>query len=138
VATQVERSQVKILIADDDMEILRILRARLSKRGYQLVEAHDGEEALQVALADQPNVLVLDVMMPRLNGWEVCKYLRDREAYANIGVLMLTGIGATLNELTSPLYGADEHLDKPFELDEVEAGIERILLERCDMEVIDS
>ena len=120
------------------MEILRILRARLSKRGYQLVEAHDGEEALQVALADQPNVLVLDVMMPRLNGWEVCKYLRDREAYANIGVLMLTGIGATLNELTSPLYGADEHLDKPFELDEVEAGIERILLERCDMEVIDS
>ena len=132
-ATTVERSKVKLLIADDDMEILRIMRKRLSKRGYQLLEASNGEEALQTALQDHPNLIVLDVMMPRLNGWEVCKYLRDRDAYANIGIVMLTAIGPKLNELTSPLYGADEYLDKPFDLTTLEEAIERVLKERCGL-----
>ena len=136
-ATQVETSQVKLLLADDDMEILRIMRKRLSKRGYQLIEAQNGEEALQTALAERPNLIVLDVMMPRLNGWEVCKYIRDREAYNDIGVVMLTAIGPKLNELTSPLYGADEYLDKPFVLEELEATIKKVLLERADLEVVD-
>ena len=136
-ATTVKRNQVKLLLADDDMEILRIMRKRLSKRGYQLIEAHNGEEALQAALADHPNLIVLDVMMPRLNGWEVCKYLRDREAYASIGIVMLTAIGPKLNELTSPLYGADEYLDKPFDLATLEAAIERVLSERCGMTIED-
>lgn len=131
--TTVKRSQVKLLLADDDMEILRIMRKRLSKRGYQLIEAHNGEEALQLALSDHPNLIVLDVMMPRLNGWEVCKYLRDRDAYSRIGIVMLTAIGPKLNELTSPLYGADEYLDKPFDLVTLEAAIERVLGERCDL-----
>jgi len=133
VPTTVKRSQVKLLLADDDMEILRIMRKRLSKRGYQLIEAHNGEEALQLALSDHPNLIVLDVMMPRLNGWEVCKYLRDRDAYSRIGIVMLTAIGPKLNELTSPLYGADEYLDKPFDLVTLEAAIERVLGERCDL-----
>ncbi len=132
-ATTVERGQVKLLIADDDMEILRIMRKRLSKRGYQLLEASNGEEALQTALQEQPNLIVLDVMMPRLNGWEVCKYLRDRDAYSNIGIVMLTAIGPKLNELTSPLYGADEYLDKPFDLGTLEESIERVLAERCGL-----
>ena len=134
-ATQVETNQIRLLLADDDMEILRIMRKRLSKRGYQLIEAQNGEEALQTALAERPNCIVLDVMMPRLNGWEVCKYIRDREAYNDIGVVMLTAIGPKLNELTSPLYGADEYLDKPFNLDELEEAIKRVLLERCDIEI---
>jgi DNA-binding response OmpR family regulator len=136
VATTVEPNQVKLLLADDDMEILRIMRKRFSKRGYQLIEAHNGEEALQVALAERPNLIVLDVMMPRLNGWEVCKYIRDREAYNDVGVIMLTAIGPKLNELTSPLYGADEYMDKPFVLDELEDTIKRVLLERADLEVV--
>jgi len=136
VATTVQPSQVKLLLADDDMEILRIMRKRLSKRGYQLIEAANGEEALQTALAERPNLIVLDVMMPRLNGWEVCKYIRDREAYNDMGVVMLTAIGPKLNELTSPLYGADEYLDKPFVLEELETAIKQMLLERADMEVV--
>ena len=72
-------------------------------------------------------------MMPRLNGWEVCKYLRDRDAYSKIGIVMLTAIGPKLNELTSPLYGADEYLDKPFDLATLEAAIERVLEERCHL-----
>lgn len=137
-SVDVERSQVKLLIADDDMEILRIMRKRFSRRGYQLIEANNGEEALQAALSDHPNLIVLDVMMPRLNGWEVCKYLRDREAYADIGVVMLTAIGPKLNELTSPLYGADEYLDKPFDLLQLEETIERVLDKRCGLRIVDS
>ena len=136
VATTVETKQVKLLLADDDMEILRIMRKRFSKRGYQIVEAQNGEEALQVALAERPHVIVLDVMMPRLNGWEVCKYIRDREAYNDVGVIMLTAIGPKLNELTSPLYGADAYLDKPFNLDELEDTIKRVLTERADLEIV--
>jgi two-component system OmpR family response regulator/two-component system alkaline phosphatase synthesis response regulator PhoP len=74
--------------------------------------------------------MVLDVMMPKLNGWEVCKYVRSKEAFNDVGIVMLTAIGPRLNELTSPLYGADEHLDKPFDLDELEALIEKVLLDR--------
>lgn len=135
---KVERNQVKLLLADDDMEILRIMRKRLSKRGYQLLEAYNGEEALQRALSDHPNLVVLDVMMPRLNGWEVCKYLRDREAYADIGIIMLTAIGRELNELTSPLYGADKYIDKPFNLVDLEKALIEVARERCGLEIVDS
>jgi len=131
VAAIVEPSQVTILLADDDLEILRITRTRLAKRGFNLIEAHDGEEALEQAMTEQPHLVVLDVMMPKLNGWEVCKYLRERESYEEMGVLMLTAIGPSLNELTSPLYGADEHLDKPFDLGELDAAVDRILEKRC-------
>ena len=130
-AALAEPSQVKILLADDDLEILRITRTRLSKRGFHLIEAHDGEEALEMAMTEHPHMVVLDVMMPKLNGWEVCKYLRERDAYDDIGVLMLTAIGPSLNELTSPLYGADEHLDKPFDLGELDAAVDRIIQKRC-------
>ncbi len=134
---KLSRSQVKILIADDDMEILRIVRTKLQSRGYAIVEANDGEEALQLALSEHPHVCILDVMMPRLNGWEVCKYIRDRDAYDDMGVVMLTAIGQTLNELTSPLYGADAHLDKPFDLTELEDAVVEVLGKRCDIEIAD-
>ncbi len=134
-AQSVERSEVTVLLADDTFEILNVVRARLAKRGYKLLEANDGEEALQLALQEQPNAIVLDVMMPRLNGWEVCKYLRDRETFNDVGILMLTAIGPKLNELTSPLYGADEYLDKPFELDDLEQALERVLEKRAGLVV---
>ena len=128
--TTLPRSRVKLLLADDDLEILSIMRKRLSTRGYELVEANNGDEALELALSERPHCIVLDVMMPKRNGWEVCKYLRDRDEHRDIGIVMLTAIGPKLNELTSPLYGADEYLDKPFDLDVLEATIEKVLRSR--------
>jgi DNA-binding response OmpR family regulator len=133
---QLNHSQVKILIADDDMEILRILRTKLSSLGYQVVEANNGEEALVAALAEQPHMAILDVMMPKMNGWEVCKEIRSRSSFEDMGVMMLTAIGEQLNSLTSPLYGADHHLDKPFGLDELETSIAQVLKERCKIDLI--
>ncbi|NUN16054.1 MAG: response regulator [Myxococcales bacterium] len=122
-------SRITILIADDDLEILRMLRRALSEN-YRVVEAHNGREALELIAAEHPAMVVLDVMMPELNGWEVAKQLRKNRDTQHIGILMLTAIGERLNEMTSPLYGADDQLDKPFDLDEVLERIDAILQNR--------
>ena len=109
----------KVLIAEDDLEIADMLRTTLATEGYQVTLTHDGEEALKSALADKPDVVILDVMMPHMNGWEVCKNLRSQADFNDVGILMLTAIGPNLNEMTAPLYGADDHLDKPFLIEDL-------------------
>ena len=116
-----------ILIADDDPELRKLLRTHLETMDYDLLEAHDGEKTLEAIILHRPQLVILDVMMPELNGWEICKYVKSRDEYAKTGIVMLTGIGATVNELTSPLYGADEYVDKPFDIDELEEKIQRTL-----------
>jgi DNA-binding response OmpR family regulator len=130
VTSTVNRSEITLLLADDTFEILSMVKKRFESRGYNIVEANNGEEALEQALTEHPHLMVLDVMMPKMNGWEVCKYVRSKENLDKVGIIMLTAIGPTLNELTSPLYGADAHLDKPFDLDELEALVEKVLLDR--------
>jgi DNA-binding response OmpR family regulator len=116
-----------ILVADDDPELRKMLRVHLESINYQVIEAHDGEKALEAIILSRPALVVLDVMMPELNGWEICKYVKSRKAYDSIKIVMLTGIGATVNELTSPLYGADAYLDKPFDIDQLEATLRTLL-----------
>ncbi len=123
-------SKAKILVADDDPEILGMLSLRLTKRGYDVTEAQDGEKTLAEARAGRPDLIVLDVMMPLKNGWEVARALRQDDATKDIGIIILTAIGEKMNEMTSPLYGADEHIDKPFEFDELDKAIERVLAKR--------
>jgi len=117
---------IRVLAAEDDLEIAGLLRTAIESAGYDLTIVHDGESALQSALELRPNVVVLDVMMPNMNGWEVCKALRARADFAKTGILMLTAIGPNLNEMTAPLYGADDHLDKPFDIDELLGRIARL------------
>ncbi|MGM0574476.1 MAG: response regulator transcription factor [Myxococcota bacterium] len=114
----------RIVYVDDDLELTELVRGTLEEEGYEVVVAHDGEEGLGAVLTEQPDAVILDVMMPKLNGWEILKYLRERDAFAELPVLMLTGVGPALNEMTAPLYGANDHLDKPFDMDD--------LLERVD------
>ena len=108
-----------IMLADDDAEIRRIVRRSLSSLECTIIEAKDGEEALELILNERPDLVVLDVMMPTLSGWELCKYIRTKTELADTRVVMLTAIGKTVNEMTSPLYGADAYLDKPFDIQEI-------------------
>jgi DNA-binding response OmpR family regulator len=117
----------KILVADDDVELLAILSRHLRATKCTLIEARDGEEALALARQHQPDLMILDVMMPGLSGWEVAKRVRDDTALEHTAIIMLTGIGEALNALTSPLYGADEKLDKPFEFGELDDKIKKVL-----------
>lgn len=120
----------KILVADDDPEILATVLHSLRSIEARIFEANDGEEALRLAREHKPDLVVLDVMMPVMSGWEVCRAIRDDVSLAATRVIMLTGIGERLNEMTSPLYGANDFLDKPFDLAELEAKARRQLDER--------
>jgi DNA-binding response OmpR family regulator len=116
-----------ILVVDDDPEILGMLQLRLENRGYKVLTAADGKEALAMAKRSRPHLMILDVMMPAKNGWEVARALKQDPVTEDIKILMLTAIGASVNELTSPLYGADAHLDKPFKFDELEKQVATLL-----------
>ena len=127
-----EKSQdprsAKVLVVDDDPEILKMLKMRLSNSGYDVSTAADGQQAVDRAREVQPHLVVLDVMMPKMNGWEVARALRQEEGTKNVKIIMLTAIGPHVNEMTSPLYGADAHLDKPFDFKTLEATIAELLV----------
>ena len=120
-------AETRILYADDDLELTRLVGDCLSAEGYELIIANDGEEGLEKLITEQPDLVILDVMMPQLNGWEIVRYMREKDEYRDIPVLMLTGIGPTLNEMTAPLYGANDHLDKPFEIDDLVRKVSALL-----------
>ncbi|MEZ4469544.1 MAG: response regulator [bacterium] len=118
-----------VLLADDDIEIRRLVRRAISGLDVDILEAQDGEEALEKVIVEAPDLVILDVMMPTLTGWEICKYIRSKPHLAETRVVMLTAVGKTVNELTSPLYGADAYLDKPFDLQELASVVKRLLEE---------
>ena len=119
-----------ILVADDEPSTLALVSNHLRGRGYRVIEATDGDEAWGLACRELPDLVVLDVMMPGMSGWEVCRKIREAVSLAHTGVVMLTGIGDTLNELTSPLYGADAYLDKPFQFTKLQELVEDTLKTR--------
>jgi CheY-like chemotaxis protein len=117
----------RVLLADDDASTRLLAHSVLSGAGFQVFLATNGEEAIENVIIEQPDLVVLDVMMPEVNGWEVCRYIKERDTLRDIRVIMLTGIGHNLNAMTSPLYGADAYLDKPFDLDQLEATVLELL-----------
>ncbi len=129
--TQDERGETmakaRIAYVDDDMELTTVVASVLEDAGYEVVVAHDGEAGLEMILTEQPDLIILDVMMPKLNGWELARYLRSKPDWNDTPILMLTGIGPTINDLTAPLYGAEEHMDKPFEFDALTDRVQAML-----------
>jgi DNA-binding response OmpR family regulator len=119
-----------ILVVDDDPEIVAMLTTRLGHRGYTITTASDGERALELARRERPDIVLLDVMMPKRSGWEVVRALRQDPVTQDIKIVMVTAIGEQVNELTSPLYGADAYIDKPFEFDKLEKVIKGLLTTR--------
>jgi DNA-binding response OmpR family regulator len=124
------KTQKTVLIVDDDPEILNLARTLMRRRGFDVIEASDGDEAMRQVLENRPDLVILDVMMPGQSGWEVCRSIRETESLKNTGVIMLTGVGERMNEMTSPLYGADAHLDKPFELETLDDLVTQVLSKR--------
>ncbi len=123
-----------VLVADDEPTMREMLARHLrtlTSPKLEVIEAADGEEALRLARKHLPDLVLLDVMMPEMSGWEVCKKIREDVSLAHTGVVMLTGIGEHLNEMTSPLYGADAFIDKPFEFGELDEKVRGALLARA-------
>jgi DNA-binding response OmpR family regulator len=121
------KETARILVVDDDPEILAMLGTRLTKRGYHVSTAGDGHTALALAKKELPDLVLLDVMMPGKSGWEVARAIKQDPTTHGIKIVMVTAIGAAVNEMTSPLYGADAHVDKPFEFEHLEKLIGNLL-----------
>ena len=116
-----------ILVVDDDPEIVTMLSTRLGKRGYKISTAEDGHRALEVAKRERPDLVLLDVMMPGKSGWEVARALKQDPVTQDVKIVMVSAIGEKTNEITAPIYGADAHVDKPFEFEKLESVIAGLL-----------
>jgi CheY-like chemotaxis protein len=116
-----------ILVVDDDPEIVTMLATRLAKRGYKISTAGDGNRALELAKRERPDLVLLDVMMPGKSGWEVARALKQDPVTQGMKIVMVSAIGEKTNELTAPIYGADAHVDKPFEFEKLERVIVELL-----------
>lgn len=125
-----ENHKEKILVVDDEASIRRILETRLSMIGYDVVTAADGEEAIATFNENHPDLVVLDVMMPKLDGYGVCQELRKE---SDIPIIMLTALGDVADRITGLELGADDYVVKPFSPKELEARI-RSVLRRVDKE----
>ncbi len=112
-----------ILIADDEVRMRRVIVDYLHIKGYETLEAADGVEALEVFERSKPDLILLDVMMPRMDGWEVCRQIR---AKSTVPILMLTARGQEEDELQGFSLGADEYITKPFSLKILLARIEAV------------
>ncbi|MTI56672.1 response regulator transcription factor [Geosporobacter ferrireducens] len=115
----------KIMIVDDDSNIRELVLALLQNNGFEVCEAADGREALQNINVDNPDLAIIDIMMPNMDGFELCCHLR--RYYENMPVLMLTAKGELANKVKGFGLGADDYLTKPFEGDELVVRVQALL-----------
>jgi CheY-like chemotaxis protein len=121
---------LKVLVAEDEPAMLSLVARHIRSLGFSVVEASEGDVAWELAQKHRPDLVILDVMMPGMSGWEICKRLKGPSAdgvFAKTGVIMLTGIGENLNEMTSPLFAADAWLNKPFDFNDLDTKIRETL-----------
>jgi len=113
----------KILVADDDRNIAELLRLYLEKEGYSVVIAGDGEQALAYFNTENPDLVLLDIMMPKLDGWQVCREIRKK---SNCPIIMITAKGETFDKVLGLELGADDYVVKPFDAKEIVARIKAV------------
>jgi DNA-binding response OmpR family regulator len=106
----------KILIIDDEPFIVETLRFALEKAGYAVLVAYDGEEGLRITRSEIPDLILLDIMLPKLNGFQICRLLKSDERYRSIPIIMLTARTQERDRLLGKEIGSDEYITKPFEL----------------------
>jgi DNA-binding response OmpR family regulator len=114
----------RILLVDDDVKLVAALSIFLTKRGYQIAAAADGDEGLERFSSLRPDLIVLDIMMPNTDGWEMCKRVREQD---DTPVIMLTARGQEYDRVKGLSMGADDYLVKPFSLSELEARVKAVL-----------
>jgi two-component system KDP operon response regulator KdpE len=114
----------RILVVEDEEYVFQLLRHRLQQEGYQVLAARDGVEALQVCQEQHPHLVLLDVMLPRMNGWETCRRIRES---SDVPIIMLTALGADQEKVRGLNLGADDYLTKPFSLAELVARVQAAL-----------
>ena len=117
----------RILICDDDPAILRLLQVNLELEGYEALLAHHGEKAVEVALAEKPDLVVLDIMMPRMDGYEAVQNLKANDLTRTIPVIFLSAKAQPSDIDRGKSYGVDDYITKPFDPAELLEAVERLV-----------
>jgi len=117
-------SEIKILVVDDDKNICDLIGMYLKKEGFDVLYANDGEEAIAKFKASSPDLMILDIMLPKIDGIRVCREIR---AFSNVPIIMLTAKGETFDKVLGLEMGADDYIVKPFEVKELSARIKAVL-----------
>ncbi len=116
-------ADARILVVDDSVTILEMIKALLVSDGYDVLTASDGAEALEVARAESPDLILLDVMLPKLDGYRVCRLLKFDQKYRSIPIIMLTAKTEEQSMATGIRTGADQYLTKPVEPERLLAAV---------------
>jgi DNA-binding response OmpR family regulator len=114
----------KILVVDDEKKLVDIVKAYLERDGYRVIVAYDGRLALQMARSESPDLIVLDLMLPEISGWDVCRTLRTE---SNVPIIMLTALGDDSDKILGLELGADDYVVKPFNPKELVSRIRAVL-----------
>ena len=114
----------KILVVDDEKKIVEILEAYLEREGYQVITAYDGKSALELVRSSTPDLIILDLMLPEVSGWDVCRELRQT---SDVPVIMLTARDDTTDKIVGLELGADDYVTKPFDPKEVISRVRAVL-----------
>ncbi len=122
-----EDRKAKILVADDDEMSRRLLEAVLTPKGYEVILAKDGIEALNIALTQAPDLIILDIMMPGMDGYRALNKIKEDDSTANIPVLMITAVGYDYNIKLANQLGASGYITKPIDLAEVRSTVASLL-----------
>ena len=119
-------SPCKIMIVDDEEGVRDSLRVFLQKQGYAICEAADGEQALAMTFSEKPQLILLDLRLPKLDGYQVCQTLKNNPLTQSIPIIIITALSATPQKVKGLECGADDYITKPFDLDELVARIKMI------------
>ena len=114
----------KVLVVDDEKLIVKGIRFSLEQEGMEVDCAYDGQEAFDLASQNQYDIILLDVMLPKMTGFEVCQQIRE---FSNVPIIMLTAKGDDMDKILGLDYGADDYITKPFNILEVKARIKAII-----------
>lgn len=125
----------KILIVDDEKDIVKMLSYNLKKEGYRTVDARDGEDALELVLREHPDLILLDLMLPGIDGLEVCKQLKKEPKTSRIPIIMLTAKIQETDKIVGLELGADDYVSKPFSPKELIARIKAVLRRSLEKEI---
>jgi len=123
-----ESARPTVLVADDDADILRLILTRLTHRGYRVITAIDGNEALSMAFDEPPDAAVLDGIMPGLEGHEVCAAMRRDNRTSHVPVILLTAKAADADEREALDAGADAYIVKPFRIEGLDVALRELLV----------
>lgn len=117
----------KILLVDDEPGIQVVIRARLADQGYEVVIAKDGQEGLDLARSESPDLVLLDLMLPKLDGYKVCRMLKFDKAFENIPIVIFSARGSDADKKLAEQVGADAYMVKPFDMDLFTKTVQRLL-----------